>query len=135
MVDGVSDGILVYHVMMFTSGAKTYRTRATSLAVLLLLSHIFAVIAVSAAEQDIGVGTPPALAPGQAPPLPRPGPLAEPRSSNQVGFPTVLTQYVISPTTLTPARAALGKEAILRVSVQGRHGRLRHMPQSRAGLH
>ena len=75
---------------MFTSGAKTYRTRATSLAVLLLLSHIFAVVAVRAVEQDTGVGTPPALAPGQAPPLPEPGPLAEPRSSNQVGFPTGL---------------------------------------------
>ena len=90
MVDGVSDGILVNYVMMFTSGAKTYRTRATSLAVLLLLSHIFAVVAARAVEQDTGVGTPPALAPGQAPPLPKPGPLAEPRSSNQVGFPTGL---------------------------------------------
>jgi hypothetical protein len=108
VVDGVPDGIPVNHVVMFTSGAKTYGTRATSLAVLLLLSHIFAVVAVRAAEQDIGVGTPPALAPGQAPPLPRPGPLAEPRSSNQVGFPTVLTQYVISPTTLTPASCRVG---------------------------
>jgi cytochrome c peroxidase len=119
VVDGVSDGILVNHVMMFTSGAKTYRTRATSLAVLLLLPHIFAVVAVRAAEQDIGVGTPPALAPGQAPPLPRPGPLAEPRSSNQVGFPTVLTQYVISPTTLTPARAALGKRLFFESRLSG----------------
>jgi hypothetical protein len=73
VVDGVSDGILVNHVMMFTSGAKTYRTRATSLAVLLLLPHIFAVVAVRAAEQDIGVGTPPALAPGQAPALAQAG--------------------------------------------------------------
>jgi cytochrome c peroxidase len=119
VVDGVSDGILVNHVMMFTSGAKTYRTRTTSLAVLLLLPYIFAVVAVRAAEQDIGVGTPPALAPGQAPPLPRPGPLAEPRSSNQVGFPTVLTQYVISPTTLTPARAALGKRLFFESRLSG----------------
>jgi cytochrome c peroxidase len=104
---------------MFTSGAKIYRTGAASLAVLLLLSHIFTVATARAAEQDIGVGTPPALAPGQAPPLPRPGPLAEPRSSNQVGFPTVLTQYVISPTTLTPARAALGKRLFFESRLSG----------------
>jgi cytochrome c peroxidase len=119
VVDGVPDGIPVNHVVMFTSGAKTYGTRATSLAVLLLLSPIFAVVAVPATEQDIGVGTPPAPAPGQAPPLPGPGPLAEPRSSNQVGFPAVLTQYVISPTTLTPARAALGKRLFFESRLSG----------------
>ena len=45
--------------------------RATSLAALLLLSYIFAVVAARAIEEDTGVGPPPALAPGQAPPLPR----------------------------------------------------------------
>src|ERR1700731_5349136 len=95
---------------MFSSGAKTYRMRATSLAVLLLLSYILAVVAARAVEEDTGVGPPPALAPGQAPPLPKPGPLAEPRSSTQIGFPTALTQYVISPTTLRPARVALGQK-------------------------
>ncbi len=119
VVDGVSDGIPVNHVVMFTSRAKTCGTRVTSLAVLLLLSHIFAVVAVPATEQDIGVGTPPALAPEQAPPLPGSGPLAEPRSSNQVGFPTVLTQYVTSPTTLTPARAALGKRLFFESRLSG----------------
>jgi cytochrome c peroxidase len=104
---------------LFTSGAKMYRTRAISLAVPLLLSHIFVVIAASAVERDIGVGPPPALTPGQAPPLPKPGQLAEPRSSNQVGFPTVLTQYVISPTTLTPARAALGKRLFFESRLSG----------------
>ena len=104
---------------MFTSGAKTYRTRATFLAVLLLLSHLFAVVAARAVEQDTGVGRLPALAPGQAPPLPKPGPLTEPRSSNQVGFPTVLTQYVISPTTLTPARAALGEKLFFELRLSG----------------
>jgi cytochrome c peroxidase len=119
VVDGVPDGIPVNHVVMFTSGAKTYGTRATSLAVLLLLSPIFAVVAVPATEQDIGVGTQPALAPGQAPPLPGPGPLAEPRSSNQVGFPAVLTQYVISPVTLRSARVALGQRLFFESRLSG----------------
>src|SRR5262249_11155129 len=61
--------------------ASAYRMRATPLAVLLLLSCIFT--AVAAVAEDTGVGPPPALAPGQAPPVPKQGPLAEPRPSNQ----------------------------------------------------
>src|SRR5260370_37659966 len=84
---------------------------ATSLAVLLLLSHSCAVLAAPAASEDTGFGPPPALAPGQPPPLPLPGPLAEPRSLNQVGLPTVLTKWVISPpSSRMPARAALGQK-------------------------
>ena len=56
---------------------------------------------------------------GQAPPLPKPGPLAEPRSSDQVGFPTVLTEYVISPTTLRPARVALGQKLFFEPRLSG----------------
>src|SRR6266540_1771067 len=74
--------------------------RATFVAVLLLLTLSCAVLAAPAVSEDTIVGPPPALAPGQAPPLPQAGPLAEPRFSNQVGFPTVLTEYVISPATL-----------------------------------
>lgn len=93
--------------------------RATSLVVLLLLSYIFAVVAPRAQEKDAGVGAPPALAPGQAPPLPKPGPLAQPRSSSQVGFPTVLTEYVISPSTLRPARVALGQKLFFEPRLSG----------------
>ncbi|AHY51831.1 putative cytochrome-c peroxidase [Bradyrhizobium japonicum SEMIA 5079] len=93
--------------------------RATSLVILLLLSNIFAVVAPRAQEKDAGVGAPPALAPGQAPPLPKPGPLAEPRSSTQVGFPTVLTEYVISPSTLRPARVALGQKLFFEPRLSG----------------
>ncbi len=99
------------HVCTFNfalAESKGYYMHATSLAVLLLLSHSCAVLAAPAASEDTGVGPPPALAPEQAPPLPLAGPLAEPRSLNQVGFPTVLTEYVISPATLRPARVALG---------------------------
>ncbi|MBR0908890.1 cytochrome-c peroxidase [Bradyrhizobium japonicum] len=93
--------------------------RATSLVVLLLLSYIFAVVAPRAQEKDAGVGAPPALAPGQAPPLPKPGPLAQPRSSTQVGFPTVLTEYVISPSSLRPARVALGQKLFFEPRLSG----------------
>jgi cytochrome c peroxidase len=93
--------------------------RAISLAALLLLSSIFAVVAGRAVAEDTAVGPPPALAPGQAPPLPKPGPLAEPRSSTQVGFSTVLTQYVISPATLRPARVALGQKLFFEPRLSG----------------
>jgi cytochrome c peroxidase len=93
--------------------------RATSLVVLLLLSYIFAVVAARAVDEETGVAPPPALAPGQAPPLPKSGPLAEPRSSNQVGFPTVLTQYVISPTSLRSARVALGQKLFFEPRLSG----------------
>src|SRR6266849_1416052 len=95
---------------------------ATSLAVLLLLSHSCAVLAAPAPSEDTGVGPPPALAPGQAPPLPVAGPLAEPRSLNQVGLPAVLTKWVISPpNSRMPARAALGQKLFFdaRLSANG----------------
>ena len=104
---------------MLTSGAKTHRIHATFLTVLLLLSYIFAVVAARAVEEDTGVGPPPALAPGQAPSLPKPDPLAEPRLSTQVGFPTALTNYVISPSTLRPARVALGQKLFFEPRLSG----------------
>jgi cytochrome c peroxidase len=81
--------------------------RATSF-IVLLLSYVLAVVAVPAVAQD--AGPPPALAPGQAPPLPKQGPLAEPRSSDQIGFPKVLTEYAISPTSLRLPQVALGQK-------------------------
>lgn len=83
---------------------------ASSLAVRLFLAFGCMMLAAPAVSQDAAIGPPPALAPGQAPPLPKQGPLAEPRSTNQVGFPMALTQYVFSPTSLRPARAALGQK-------------------------
>src|ERR1700746_978150 len=104
---------------MLTSGTKAHRTCATSLAALLLLSYIFAVVATRAVEEDTGVGPPPVLAPGQTPPLPKSGSLAEPRLSTQVGFPTALTNYVISPSTLRPAKVALGQKLFFEPRLSG----------------
>jgi cytochrome c peroxidase len=93
--------------------------RATSLAVRLLLSFSCAMLAAPAVSEDTGVGPPPALAPGQSPPLPQADPLAEPRSSDQVGFPTILTQYAISPATLRRARVALGQKLFFEPRLSG----------------
>jgi cytochrome c peroxidase len=102
-----------------TSKSKAILMHPTSLAVRLLLSFGCAMLAAPVVSEDTGVAPPPALAPGQAPPLPKLGPLAEPRSSNQVGFPTVLTQYDISPTTLRPARVALGQKLFFEPRLSG----------------
>jgi len=84
---------------------------ATFLTVLLLLAYNSALLAASVATESVSVGPPPALAPGQAPPLPNQGALAEPRSSDQVGFPAALTASVIPPaSTPTPGRVALGEK-------------------------
>jgi len=81
---------------------------ATSLAVLLLVASV---IATQAMDEAVGIGPPPALAPGQAPPLPKQGPMAEPRSPNQVGFPAALTASVMPPASpVTPAATALGEK-------------------------
>src|SRR5260370_25524054 len=95
---------------------------ATPLGVLFFLSHSCAVLGPRGGSEDTGVGPPPALASGQAPPLPLAGPLAEPRSLNQVGLPTVLTKWVISPpSSRMPARAALGQKLFFdaRLSANG----------------
>ena len=93
--------------------------QATSFAVRLFLALSCATVAAPAVSEDTGVGAPPALGQGQAPPLPQAGPLAEPRSSDQVGFPTALTEYVISPTTLRPARVALGQKLFFEPRLSG----------------
>src|SRR5256885_8303635 len=96
--------------------------RATSVALPLLLSYCCAVLAAPAVSEDTGVGPPPALVPGEAPRLPQPGPLAQPRSQHQVGLPAALTTWVISPPSpLTPARVVLGQNLFFdaRLSADG----------------
>ena len=72
---------------------------------------LYVVAAAPAISEEAGVGPPPALAPGRAPPLPKPGSLAQPRSQHQVGFPSALTASVIPPASpLAPATVALGEK-------------------------
>src|ERR1700759_4621231 len=92
---------------------------------LMALAAIFAisigaVFAASTASDVTGAGDPPALAPGQAPPLPQPGPLAAPRSQNQVGFPAALTPSVLPQSSpLTPAAVALGEKLFFDARLSG----------------
>src|SRR5260370_12612975 len=97
--------------------SKDYLVGITFLAVALSCSG--AVLPATAVGKDAGVDPPLALAQGEAPPLPKQGPLAGPRSSDQVGFPKVLTEYVISPGTLKPARVALGQKLFFEPRLSG----------------
>jgi cytochrome c peroxidase len=83
----------------------------------LLVVPVFMVVAVPAVALD--AGPPPAPPPGQAPPLPKQDALADPRSSDQVGFPKILTEYAISPTSLRPAQVALGQKLFFEPRLSG----------------
>jgi cytochrome c peroxidase len=62
-------------------------------------------------SEETAMGPPPALAPGAAPPLPKAGALARPRSQDQVGLPAALTKSAIPPDSpLTPAVVLLGEK-------------------------
>jgi cytochrome c peroxidase len=77
----------------------------------LLSVCLYAVVAAPVVSDDVSIDPPPALAPGQAPPLPKAGPLAHPRSQDQLGLPSALTASVIPPAIpLTPATVALGEK-------------------------
>src|SRR6201984_3404106 len=97
--------------------SQGYLMRITSLAV--VLSCSCALLLATAVGEDAGVGPPLALAAGQAPPLPKQGPLAEPRLSDQGGLTKVLTEYAISPATLTPDRVALGQKLFFEARLSG----------------
>jgi cytochrome c peroxidase len=97
--------------------SKGHLMRITSL--VLALSCSCSLLPATGMSEEAAVGPVPALAPGQAPPLPQAGPLADPRSSDQVGFPKVLTEYVISPATLTPATVALGQKLFFEPRLSG----------------
>src|SRR6476659_3965824 len=73
-----------------------------------------------AAGEDVEPGPLPALAPGQAPPLPKAGPLGDPRSQDQGGFPLDLTRSVIPPgSPLIPAVVALGEKLFFESRLSG----------------
>jgi cytochrome c peroxidase len=91
--------------------------RAGSIAVLILFLMLVAAPTVAVTDVDSV-----ALVPGQAPPLPRQGALAQPRSPNQAGFPVDLTASAIPPESpLTPGVIALGEKLFFdpRLSANG----------------
>src|ERR1700726_321851 len=81
---------------------------------------LYVVAAAPAMSEEVSVGPPPALAPGQPPSLPKAGPLADPRSQDQIGFPSALTASVIPPASpLTPAKVALGQKLFFEPRLSG----------------
>jgi cytochrome c peroxidase len=94
--------------------------RLKFLAIPWLLSCVCAVLAEPAVSEDAGVGPPPTLQPGQAPPLPKADSLAVPRSQDQAGFPAALTASVIPPRSpLTPSAIELGKRLFFESRLSG----------------
>ena len=96
-------------------------TKAKLLIPALLSSILFSCPPAKAGLDETPVGVVP-VPPGQAPPIPQPGILAQPRSTNQVGFPVQLTQSVIpSDSPLTPEKIALGQKLFFdgRLSADG----------------
>jgi cytochrome c peroxidase len=91
---------------------STNRWTAASLITVTAVSVcLCAVLSPQAVGEDTDAGPPPTLAPGQAPPLPKAGRMAQPRSQDQVGFPAALTKSVIPPgNPLTPAVVSLGEK-------------------------
>jgi len=76
-------------------------------------------LAAAVGSEDVGFGAPPALAPGQPPPLPKPGLLAQPRSQSQVGLPAALTKSIIPPGSLSPPKVALGEKLFFDARLSG----------------
>ncbi len=74
--------------------------RPIALAAFSLLAPTFAALAAQAVEQGAASAARAAFAPRQAPPLPAPGPLAEPRASAHTGLPAALTAQVTPPGSL-----------------------------------
>jgi cytochrome c peroxidase len=95
------------------------RAACTITVTVLLFVSSGTVLAAPVGSEEADIGPPPALAPGQTPPLPQAGPLAQPRTSDQVGFPKVLTEYVISPATLRSARVTLGQKLFFEPRLSG----------------
>jgi len=96
------------------------RSEARSITIAGFVSISLCVVASERAVADNIEVPPPPLAPGQAPPLPRAGPLAEPRSQVQAGFPAALTKSVIPPgSPLVPAIVSLGEKLFFESRLSG----------------
>jgi cytochrome c peroxidase len=93
--------------------------RRVLLTAAVLVAAVIALILVRPTQKDTGFGPPPAVAQGKAPPLPQTGPLAGPRSLNQVGLPRALTASVIPAGSVTPAAVELGEKLFFERRLSG----------------
>ena len=87
----------------------------------LLSSLLLCFLPANAGPQEAPTGLAP-VPPDQAPPIPQPGILAQPRSTNQVGLPEQFTRTVIPPDNLlTPEKIQLGQKLFFdgRLSADG----------------
>jgi cytochrome c peroxidase len=85
--------------------------RNVAFAAVLLLALVVVVLVGRSSQTDNGFGPPPTVKAGEAPPLPKAGPLAVPRPLNQIGLPKALTASAIPPgNPVTPAAVALGEK-------------------------
>jgi cytochrome c peroxidase len=92
-------------------GCSEFAAAATVICVTAAFGCFCPLLAVPLQSEDTGVGPPPALVSGKAPPLPKAGPLAHPRSQNQVGLPAELSKSVLPRDgTVTPTVVALGEK-------------------------
>jgi hypothetical protein len=93
----------------------------------LISSILMSYVPASSGSEGILLGLA-SLPPGQVPPLPQPGILAQPRSTNQVGLPLQLTEGVIPPDNrLTPEKIQLGEQLFFdgrpaSIGIKGRVG-------------
>ena len=116
--------------------SKAILMHATSFAVRLLLAFGCAMLAASAVSEDTGFGSPPALAPGQAPPLPKAGPASRAPFIKSGRLSHGFDRVCHLPDHAQVRQSRVGSEAVLRASaLRGRNRRLRHLPRSSAGLH
>jgi cytochrome c peroxidase len=94
--------------------AASWITIASALCV-----SLYVAVCERAVGQGIDAGPPPELTPGQAPPLPTAGPLAQPRSRDQIGFPAELTKAVIPPGSPLAPVVSLGEKLFFERRLSG----------------
>ena len=88
------------------------------IAAFLLVACAAVLIVTHRSREDSGFGPPPTLAAEKAPPLPKAGPLAAPRSLEQIGLPQALTASLTAGS-VTPAAVTLGEKLFFESRLSG----------------
>ena len=93
--------------------------RNALIAAVLLFAGVVAVLVFRTSQGDRGFGPPPTLAAGKAPPLPKAGSFAQPRSLQQVGLPQALTASKIAGGSAGPEAIGLGEKLFFESRISG----------------